>query len=73
MTYIDDLTTARDEAASLLAAHISGGDVKPTYSVDGRSWDWAGYRDHLIENIDKLNDLIIKAGGAVEHRTIALG
>ena len=73
MTYIEDLVTSRDGLATLLAAHIVAGDVKPTYSVDGRSWDWAGYRAQLTKQIDELNVLLLKAGGPQRRGTVVLG
>ena len=61
MSYLSDLKTARDNLASELATESA--NPKPTYSVDGRSWDWAGYRAQLTKQIADLNKLIVKAGG----------
>ena len=73
MTYIADLTTSRDNYAAKLAA-ISGLDEeKPSYSIDGRSISWTEYQAFLTENLDRLNDLILKANGAVTIRTQVFG
>lgn len=72
MTYIEDLETIRDQTASKLAAHMTG-EIKPTYSVDGRSFDWTGYRRELRKQLEDINMDIIRAGGPATSSTIALG
>ena len=71
MTYISDLTTARDTLASTLATESAS--PKPDYSVDGRTISWTQYRASLVKEIKDLNQMIINAGGAVEISSIALG
>ena len=46
---------------------------KPSYSVDGRSMDWNGYRDHLLKHRAELKQLIINESGAVEAVGHVLG
>ena len=70
MTYISDLTTARDNYAALLAAGAHDGQT--TYSVDGRSFDWIGYSDHLLNRIEQINRMLAQYQPS-EIRTIALG
>jgi len=70
MTYIADLTTARDNYAALLAAATH--DTKGTYSVDGETFDWNGYRKHLIDSIKELTVMLSQFQPS-EIRTIALG
>lgn len=36
---------------------------KPSYSLDGESYDWPGYVDRLLETMDKLQALIVKLAG----------
>lgn len=71
MTYINDLKTSRNSAASALADAMA--NPQPNYTVDGRSIAWSEYRTSLVEQLTELNDLIIKAAGAVEISTIGLG
>lgn len=44
---------------------------KPTTSVDGESYDWAGYQAGLLEQMDRLTDLINRISGPWEIRTRA--
>ena len=71
MTYIDDLITSRDNYAALLAAGTH--DTQTTYSVDGRSFDWLGYRKHLLEQIKECQIQIVLGSGQGEYRTQAIG
>ncbi len=75
MTYVQDLITIRDDAASTLAAAMTAQKTnpKPSYSVDGRSIDWNAYHLHLRQLITDANQDLINASGAVEARTIVLG
>lgn len=70
-TLVQNLITARDNLAAELATNSA--NPKPTYSVAGRSVSWSSYRSDLIDQIERLNGQIIKARGAVEIPTIALG
>jgi hypothetical protein len=64
MAYPADLITIRDNLSAILLAESA--NPRPNYTADGRSYAWCDYRDHLIENILKLNDQIIAAEGMVE-------
>lgn len=66
-TYLQNLTTSRDNLAAALAAESA--NPRETYSVDGRSYSWNEYRQSLVTQIDELNALVIKATGAVEIAT----
>ena len=55
MTYIDDLTTARDN----LAARIKDltAQPKPNYSIDGQTVSWGDYLRQLLA-LDGLAELV---------------
>ena len=72
MTYIEKLEAIRDATADKMVAHMAA-DTKATYSVDGRSFDWAGYRAQLMKQLDEVRELIRLDNGPQEQRTIALG
>jgi hypothetical protein len=40
------------------ATYQSSHGPKPTYSLDGESYDWTGYRTAVIAAVEKLNSLI---------------
>jgi hypothetical protein len=56
MSYIDDLTTARNNFASKLA-EVSA-SPKPTYNIDGQSVSWTEYYRFLSEQVERLNKQI---------------
>lgn len=56
MTYIESLTTARDNFATKLA-EISA-DPKPSYSIDGQSVSYTDYYRFLSEQVKSLNEQI---------------
>jgi hypothetical protein len=58
-TYLENLTTARDQIAANLAAITA--QPKPTYSIDGQSVSWQSLFDSYIAQLDKLNALIAAA------------
>lgn len=60
MAYVDDLTTARDNVAAILA-EISA-DPKPDYSVGGQSISWSAYFQMLTTQLEALNKAIQQAG-----------
>lgn len=64
MAYADDLLAARDAAAAELARISAAGATKHTYTIDGESHDYNGYRRALLAQIEQLNDLATKAGAA---------
>lgn len=57
--YVASLIARRDQAAADLAAIAS----KPSYSVDGESYDWPGLRRELMEEISTLTKMIAAADG----------
>ncbi len=67
MTYIDDLTTARDQAASLIKDITAS--PKPSYSVDGQTVSWTQYLAELTKQVKDLNYLIT-AGKPYEHQSV---
>lgn len=44
---------------------------KPTYSLDGESYNWESYAESLLRQIDKLTDLINKLSAPWEIRSRA--
>ncbi len=75
MTYIQSLTTIRDDAAQVLATAVTSQKTtpKPSHSVGGRSVSWAEYHAHLRQLYADANQDLINASGAVETRHIVLG
>lgn len=65
-TYLENLTTARDNLAAKLA-EVSA-DPKPTYSIDGQSFSWVEYYKFLTDSVDALN-LQISGGEPFEEVT----
>ena len=69
-TYFENLVTARDKLAQVLAEEMTrvavltaaGHPPPTTYSVGGRSVDWNGWRAGVVDQLDKMNDLIVKTG-----------
>ena len=39
---------------------------KPDYSVDGKSYSWAGYMSMLLSQQKALEDALVRAGGPYE-------
>lgn len=70
MAVIDDLTTAKANAASRLAAITA--NPQPTYSIDGQSVSWETYHSMLTRAIESLNKLIQVEGGPQEIVTQAI-
>lgn len=70
-TFLENLIATRDNLAAELATNSA--NPQPSYSIDGRSVPWNDYRSSLIDQIEKLRLEIIKARGAVEIHSIALG
>ena len=60
MTWTDDLATARDNAATILAELTVS--PKPTYDVHGHSYSWNEYQAMLTKQIDDINRLLAQAG-----------
>lgn len=60
MAAIDDLKTARTRIAARIKDSLE--NPKPTYSLDGESYDHAGYLDMLFRNLENLQKAIQRAG-----------
>ncbi len=71
MTFLADLTTARDALTAKLATESV--NPQPSYSVAGRSVSWDSYRAGLVAQIKDLTQQILIAQGAVEIQTTAFG
>lgn len=57
-TYLENLTTARDNYAAAIASFsidLAAGKHKPTYTVDGQTVAWNRYQEVLLTIIDRLN------------------
>ncbi len=53
--------------ANLIAAlRTESANPKPSYSINGQSVDWNGYRTSLIAEIEKINQLISASEGPYE-------
>jgi hypothetical protein len=55
---VDAITTALATTGKLTA--------KPTYSMDGKSYDWAGYQRMLLDQIAALDEAIVRSEGPWE-------
>jgi len=67
MAYIDSITTARDNVATLLASITA--NPKPNYSVDGESYSWGDYVAMLSNQLEVLDKAVQRAGGPFEVRS----
>lgn len=67
MSYLSDLTTARDGIASEIAT-ISA-NPRMTYSVDGRTFSHDQHLANLVAQLEPLNKLVIQAGGPGSQTT----
>lgn len=56
MAWTDDLTTARDNAASTLKDVLAS--PKPTYTVGDQTFEWGEYVQVLRETIASLTSMI---------------
>lgn len=62
----------RDNIDALIEA-VDGAGIpqpKPTYSLDGESYDWTGYQTMILANMKALKELITLESGPYEIRTI---
>lgn len=55
---ISSLTTARSNLMTALATESA--NPKPSYSIGNRSVSWDDWRSKMIDDIDKLSELIVK-------------
>lgn len=58
-TYLENLTTARDQIAANLAAITA--NPKPNYSIDGQSVSWQGLFDSYMSSLSSLDAQIAAA------------
>lgn len=67
------LKTKLETALERVVSELAEGDIKPDYSINGQSVQWTRYRDHLLGEAERLNDLIDSIGdedgGIVEEVT----
>ena len=59
------LETARSNYVSTLATLST--EVKPTYNVNGQSFSWVEYQRFLLEQIDKIDLLLVADQTPFEH------
>ena len=67
-TVAENLQTSLDR----VAAELATGDIKPNYSINGQSVQWADYREHLLTELLRLQaaiDVFGDDGGIVEEAT----
>lgn len=62
-----------DTALDRVLTELAEGDIKPNYNINGQSVDWPGYRQHLTDEAERLQNLIEMLGddegGIVEEVT----
>jgi hypothetical protein len=61
-TDLENLLTRR----SAILAELAAGPSKPSYTIDGQSVDWNGYRSSLLNELTMLNGQIAAAEGPWE-------
>lgn len=59
MTYIDDLTTARDNVAARIKDLTA--QPKPNYSIDGQTVSWGDYLRQLLAAQQEIEAAIVAA------------
>lgn len=59
MAWTDDITTARDNSAAILAEITVS--PKPSYAVHGHNYSWQEYQQFLIDHIEQCNRLLAQA------------
>jgi hypothetical protein len=65
-TYLENLTTARDNLATKLASVTAS--PKPSYTIDGQTVSWTEYYKMLMDGINSLNEQLA-AGEPFEIHT----
>jgi hypothetical protein len=58
MSVSDDLLAAKANLAAELRLITSPGNRSTTYTINGRTYDWLGYRKLLMEQIQQINEQI---------------
>lgn len=64
---------ANIEAVVLAATNAGVVTPKPTYSVDGKNYDWVGYQKFIIDSMDTLRQRIQDEGGPFQLVTRGIG
>ena len=62
---LENLTSRR----SAILAELAAGPSRPSYTIDGQSVDWNGYRSSLLSELTMLNEQIAAAEGPWEIET----
>src|SRR5262249_45043292 len=60
---IQNPTQANVQAAVATANNLGTLTPKPTYSADGKNYDWAGYQKMIVDFLDTLRKQIQDEGG----------
>lgn len=69
---VQEAMASPDQATidSIVATATSNNLVpKPTYSLDGESYNWESYMESLLRQMDKMTDLINKLSAPWEIRS----
>lgn len=70
-TDAQNIATIRSNLLTALATESA--NPKPSYSIDGQSFDWNGYRAAIMKQIADLNALLAAAEGSYEVISTAQG
>jgi hypothetical protein len=64
-------TPTQSNIDAVVAAGEGTGSLvpQPSYGLDGETYDWPGYQESLLRQIDRLQSLIIKLGGTFLQRS----
>lgn len=60
-----DRATLKDNletALTRVTRELAEGDIKPNYSINGQSVSWADYRQKLLDEAERLNQMIEELG-----------
>ncbi len=67
---LDDLKTIRDSMIARLKEILAS--PKPSYSIDGVSYQFTAYQRMLIDKLETINALIISCEGPVSSVDVAV-
>lgn len=51
-----------ETALTRVVTELAEGDIKPDYSINGQSVQWTQYRQHLLEETERLQGLLDTIG-----------
>lgn len=51
-----------ETALTRVTRELAEGDIKPNYSINGQSVNWPEYRRNLLDEAERLNQLIDEIG-----------